>query len=198
MTTTIRAYPHDRALPQTEAYATIGDSSSYPTTLVPRVPCVVVWSSNGKVTPRGNDNGKREAALGSCLRTTIPRVIPGPCTQRDDQSAIGREHSVLRCAIGGDCLSTFEIPEEHALLTVGRRAKKGNMDEHKSRLDKGRSCSRALAEARDLSLLFDRAATFGCPVRWESVTCYAVVPGVWGHDIDDPTPQVEVSEMPCV
>ena len=40
------------------------------------------------------------------------------------------------------------------------------------------------------------AVKFGCPVQWESVTCYAVVPGAWGHDVDDPTPQVEVAEMP--
>ena len=187
----------DGDMSQLEAHATIGGSSSCHAPLAPRVPCVAVISSTEKITSRGGGNRKREATQGSCLRTATSRVIPGPRTQRDAQGALGREHSVLRCAIGGDCLSTFEIPDENTLLTsVGHRAKKGSMEAHKSRLDNGHSCFRALAEARDLSMLFGHAAAFGYPVQWESVTCFVVVPGVVGHDIDDPNPQVEVAEMP--
>ena len=180
-----------------EANASIGDSLSRHTPVAPRIPCVVVVSSSTKDTPRGAGNGTRKTTRGSCLRTAVPRVIPGPRTQREGQSALGRDHSVLRCAIGGACLSTFEIPDENTLVTkVGHRAKKGYMEAHKSRLDEGHSCFRALAEARELSMLFDHAATIGYPVRWKSVTCFVVIPGVAGHDINDPNPQVEVAEMP--
>ena len=70
------------------------------------------------------------------------------------------------------------------------------MDEHKSRRDISRARARALAEARELSLLFGHDVMFGCPVLWESTTCYAVVLGPWGHDVDDPNPQAEAVEWP--
>ena len=85
----------------------------------------------------------------------------------------------------------------HTFRAFGRRARRpGEASEHKNRGNIGRARVRALAAARDLSLLFGHNVKFGCLVQWEETMCYTVVPWSLGHDVDDPDPQVEVINMP--
>ena len=120
-----------------------------------------------------------------------------PRAPHDMLNALGRESSVLRYSVEGNRLRTYEVPAHNLFRAVGRRAKRpGEALEHRSRWDADRARVRALAQARDLSLLFGHNVKFGCPVQWEEAMCYTVVPWSLGHGVDDPDPQVEVVDMP--
>ena len=122
------------------------------TASAPRVPCVVASSNGKRVVNHGGGTGYSATAIGSCLRSVVPRIIHKPWALHDNQSALGRENSVLRYSIDGNCQRTCEVPEHHSFRACGRRARReGKADEHKSRWDISRARARALAEARDLS-----------------------------------------------
>ena len=174
-----------------------GRSVIHSTASAPKVPCVVAFSTGESVTNHGGGTGYSVTAKGSCLRSATPRIISKPRAPQDNLSALGRENSVLRYSVEGNRLRTYEVPAHSGFRAVGRHAKRpGKALEHKSRWDIDRARVRALAEARDLSLLFGHNVKFGCTVQWEETTCYTVVPWSLGHDVDDPDPQVEVVDMP--
>ena len=135
-----------------------GRSVIHSTASAPKVPCVVAFSTGESVTNHGGGTGYSETAKGSCLRSAAPRIISKPRAPHDNLSALGRENSVLRYSVEGNRLRTYEVPAHNSFRAVGRHAKRpGEALEHRSRWDIDRARVRALAKARDLSLLFVRA-----------------------------------------
>ena len=163
----------------------------------PRVPCAVTFLGKERVDDHRGGSGCGAAAGGSCLRSVFPRIIPKPLSSHGGLSTLGREHSVLRYSVEGNSSRTYEVPDHHTFRACGHRARRRTKDpEHKSHWDTEHSRVRALAGARDLSLLFGHDVKFGCLVQWDDTMCYTVVPNPSGHDVDDPDPQVQVDYMP--
>ena len=94
-------------------------------------------------------------------------------------------------------LATFVIPSDNALWPhLGRTKRHDGTKKCRPHRDPSHCVAYTLAAARDVALLFGHKVEHGWPVHWGEETCHAVIPGLWGHNIDDPLPHVEVREVP--